>query len=224
MTSDILKWLPQIDEKGLLTITHIIEQSKSFSNFNEERQSNNLFELQYANYIGTQNEGFLDVYNEVVKRACYAEFLEWYEYLTKHLLRKDVKEVLKLNIDENTPDWVSEFKSNDLIGWAYQNKSIDVFVQNIEKVKELGKIMSTFFNDRKPLSTVDDDYFESDHAQLVIDSIDKIIIQQDKEELRKQINGEQILCMIEVYGWDNTFNPILLEWIYNNKEVIRSYI
>ena len=65
--------------------------------------------------------------------------------------------------------------------------------------------------------------FESDHAQLVLDSIDKIIIENNREELVEQTTSDKILCMIEVYGWENRFNPILLEWLYINRERVKQW-
>lgn len=220
----IYKYLPGIDNEGLSDVLNIIERSKDFGNFKSKGTPTNLFELQYANYIITQDPRFIETYREIVIHGCFGEFLEWYEYLTKHILRKDVQEALGISFSASTSDWVTEFKKSELIGWAFQLNDIGVFLRNIDKVERLGEIMTKFFNERKPLSIIDDDYFESDHAQLVLDSITKVLINNDHSELIHQIESDKILCMIEVYGWSNEFNPILLEWIYENKSQISKWV
>jgi len=223
MIDNIIKRLPNIDSNSLSELVNIIEQSKAFRNFNNKELPTNDFELHYANYLGTGDENFLDRYKTVVVQSCFREFLEWYEYLTKHILRNDVQKALGLELTEKNTDWTEQFKQSELIGWAFQITDIDLFLVNILKVKKLGSIMTKFFNERKPLSILDTDYFESNHAQLVLDSIDKIIIENNREELVEQITSDKILCMIEVYGWENRFNPILLEWLYINRERVKQW-
>lgn len=224
MILNILNFLPKIDAQSLSELTHIIEQSKHFRNFNNNVFSDNVFELRYANYLGTKDPEFVEYYKQIVTEACYAEFLEWYEYLIKHILRKDVQQALGINFDHTSNNWVLEVQKSKVFGWAYQNKDIKIFLKNIYNVKELGDIMVKFFNERKPLSTLDEDYFESDHAQLVLDSIDKILIKNDRQELENQLQSDKVICMIEVYGWENRFNPILLDWIFRNSERIKQWI
>mgnify|MGYP003660629989 FL=1 len=72
-------------------------------------------------------------------------------------------------------------------------------------------------------SVIDEDYFESDHAQLVLDSISRILIGKDMQVLKDQLDCDGILCMIETYGWENRFNPVLLHWICNNKDRIKNW-
>lgn len=223
MIDNIIKRLPNIDSNSLSELVNIIEQSKAFRNFNNKELPTNDFELHYANYLGTGDENFLDRYKTVVVQSCFREFLEWYEYLTKHILRNDVQKALGLEFTAKNTDWTEQFKQSELIGWAFQITDIDLFLVNILKVKKLGSVMTKFFNERKPLSILDTDYFESDHAQLVLDSIDKIIIENKREELVEQTTSDKILCMIEVYGWENRFNPILLEWLYINRERVKQW-
>lgn len=220
---NIYEYLPKIDHEGVSDILNIIERSKDFGNYMSNRSPTNIFELQYANYIITKDPKFVETYRDIVLHGCFREFLEWYEYLTKHILRKDVQKVLGLNFSSDSSDWVTEFKKSELIGWAFQLNDTKVFLKNIDKVEKLGQIMTIFFNERKPLSTVDDDYFESDHAQLVFDSITKVLINNDRQELINQIESDKLLCMIEICGWSNEFNSILLEWMYENKERIKTW-
>jgi hypothetical protein len=219
----ILYYLPKIDEENLFSILNIINQSQKFGNFKDKNVPNNNFELSYANYIVTKNNLFLLEYEKVVQEACFREFMEWYEYLTKHILRKDVQEVLNIEINE-TGDWEIIFKQSDIIGWAYQLEDLNIFLKNVDKVEKIANFMFSFFNKRKPLSTLDLNYFESNHAQLVYESIKKVLIEKNIEELHKQILSDKILCMVEVYGWENKFNPILLNWFYENKEKIKLWI
>lgn len=219
----IIKYLPNIDPASAAEIVHISNQSVNFGNFRNRDTPDCEFELAFANYIGTNNQSFVDEYKQVVIEGCFAEFMEWYEYLTKHILRADVQQALGLNFDCHAPDWVSAFKQSELIGWAYQLTDVNVFLANIDKVIKIGDIMTNFFNHRKPLSILDQDYFESDHAQLVLDSIQSVIANNDYEELENQLHSDKVLCMIEVYGWSNRFNPILLEWIFENKDRVKAW-
>jgi len=224
MVNQILSYLPNIDKEDLAELMHIIDQSRLFHNHIKTNLPDNEFELGYANYLGTNSNKFVDVtYYNVVADACFKEFLEWYEYLMKNILRSDVQQALGLNFDASASNWEEEVKKSELFGWAFRVTSTEVYMDNIQKVKVLGDIMVNFFNARKPLSVLDDDYFESDHAQLVLDSVDKILIQKDRQELINQLQSEKVLCMVEVYGWENRFNPVLLNWIYNNKERVKQW-
>jgi hypothetical protein len=221
MIDNILSKLPKIDNDSLIELMNVIEQSKQFGNFNNKDVSKNEFELNYARYLGLPNDEFINEYKNIVLEACFREFMEWYEYLTKHILRNDVQKALGISFSATDHDWVTQFKKSPLIGWAFQINDINIFLKNIHKVKDLGHTMVNFFNARKPLSILDDDYFDSDHAQLVLDSIDKILINDDRQEIINQLNSNSVVCMIEVYGWENRFNPILLEWICTNREKIK---
>ena len=223
MLEKILLYLPNITDAGLLEISNVINQSNKFNNQNKSSKPNNEFELKYARYLGTKDPSFISEYKEIVEQACFNEFLEWYEYLSKNILRKDVQTALGLNFEATNIDWEAEVKKSEVFGWSFQVTDYKVFVDNIEKVKALGEIMVSFFNSRKPLSTLDDDYFESDHAQLALDSIERIIINNDTAELAHQLETEKVLCMIEVYGWENRFNPILLNWIYTNQDRVKKW-
>ena len=220
----ILSHLPKITSNGLDEVVNIIEQSRKFDNHHNSTVADNEFELRYANYLGTQDPKFVDYYQTIVEQACFAEFLEWYEYLSKHILRKDVQEVLGIDFDYTSRDWELEVKKSGIFGWAFRIKNYQVYVENIHKVAELGNIMVKFFNQRKPLSILDNDYFDADHAQLVLDSIQKVIIDKDRSELVNQLHSDRVLCMIEVYGWENRFNPILLNWIFYNQDKVKNWV
>jgi len=219
----IIKYLPKIDSASVAEIVNIVNQSNNFGNFKNNEIPDCEFELAFANYLGTKNHQFVEQYKQIVIEGCFAEFMEWYEYLTKHILRKDVQHALGLSFNTLTTDWVYEFKQSELIGWAYQLNDINLFVANIDKVIKIGDIMTNFFNHRKPLSILDQDYFESDHAQLVLDSIQSVIANNDYQELENQLQSDKVLCMIEVYGWSNRFNPILLEWVFENKDRVKAW-
>ena len=224
---DIVSKLPKIDTAGITEVMNVIEQSKKFQNPQNNILPDNTFELSYANYIATGNTEFLDLYLTVLTRACYTEFFEWYEYLTKHILNKDVQDAIGINLDPTHHDWESKFKSSELIGWAWQYPNIEVWLQNLDKVNAIGLMMLNYFNnDRRShsfTSVIDEDYFESDHAQLVLDSISRILIGKDMQVLKDQLDCDGILCMIETYGWENRFNPVLLHWICNNKDRIKNW-
>lgn len=221
---NILLNLPKIDSVGMTELMCIIEQSKKFINPRADQLPTNDFELSYANYIATNNKEFLDRYLNVLIEACFREFMEWYEYITKHILKKDIQESIGISFDADCDDWETEFKKSKIIGWAYQLTDVNVFLQNVNHVDEIGKLMQRFFNvDRRSHSISDADYFESEHAQLVLDSVSKILLNGDMQELKNQADSDKILCMIETYGWENRFNPILLSWICDNRKRIKHW-
>jgi hypothetical protein len=222
---NILLNLPKIDTDGMSELMSVIEQSKRFTNPRSSQLPTNDFEILYANYIATNNKEFLNTYLTVLTEACFREFMEWYEYITKHILKKDIQKSIGINLDANCSDWETEFKKSKLIGWAYQLTDISIFLENIDHVNEIGILMQKFFNvDRRSHSISDADYFESEHAQLVLDSVSKILLNGDMQELKNQADSDKILCMIETYGWENRFNPILLSWICDNRERIKQWV
>lgn len=223
----IIMRLPGIDSGSLVEMLNVIEQSKNFQNPQNNNLPDNEFELSYANYIATGNKDFLDTYLSVLTEACYVEFSEWYEYITKHILEKEVQKQIGIDLKVSDTNWAEKFKESELIGWTYGMPSLDAFLDNIEKVDKLGKAMLKFFNeDRRSesaVSIVDQDYFESDHAQLVLDSVRDILMNRDMNALEEQANSDSIICMIEAYGWENRFNPILLGWICANRNRIKTW-
>lgn len=222
MIEKILTYLPGIDEDSLTEMLNVIEQSNKFGNHFNTTHPDNEFELGYARYLIDHNTEFLDHYKSIVEKACFAEFLEWYEYIAKNILRQDVQDILGIHFAADNLDWETTFKTSELLGWAYRISDYRIFLDNIDKVHRLGNIMKEFFNERsRPLSTLDEDYFQADHAQLVLDSIEHIIINNNTKSLTDQLNTNEVVCMIEVYGWDNSFNPILLNWICSNRNRIQ---
>ena len=67
----------------------------------------------------------------------------------------------------------------------------------IEKVQHIGEIMRTFFNERTSLSTLDKDYFESDHADLVLNTI-KALSTGNYTYIIDQLKSDKVKCMIDV--------------------------
>ena len=222
MIERILTYLPNIDDSSLIELLNVIKQGNNFVNHFNTEIPDNEFELRYAQYLGNNNSEFIDYYKSIVEEACYCEFLEWYEYLVKNILRNDVQDVLGIRFTADNLNWEDEFKKSEIIGWAYKINDYQLYIKNIDKVSRLGNIMKDFFNERTlPLSTVDEDYFQADHAQLVLDSIDNVIINDNREELIQQLASDKVICMAEVYGWNNRFNYILLNWLYQNKNKVQ---
>jgi hypothetical protein len=223
-TERVLYYLPRIDSGSLNELLNVIKQSNNFVNHLNDTRPTNEFELAYAKYLGSPHQEFIDIYYDIVLEACFREFLEWYEYITKHILNKDVQKAFGYTLAPEDTNWIKQVENSKLLKPLLMVKTPDHFLTYIKEVSEIGKIMNTFFNKRKPLSTLDSDYFESDHAQLVLTSIDDIIIDGNIDKLVNQIQTDELLCMIEVYGWENRFNPVLLEWIWMNKGRVKQWI
>jgi hypothetical protein len=224
MINEIIKHFPYIPQNDFDELLNIINQSKKFQNHFNENEPDNRFEFAYASYLCNQNEEFLAVYYDVVLNACFNEFLEWYEYISKNILRKDIQKVFGYELNSTDKNWEEKVQQSEVFGWSLHIKDTKVFLDNIDKAFKVGLLMKKFFNDRtQPLSILDEDYFASDHAQLVLDSIEKILIHKDKNELTSHLYCDKILCMIEVYGWENRFNFVLLRWIYENRDRIKEW-
>jgi hypothetical protein len=219
----VLKAFPSIDAWGIQLLQNIIEESSHFFNFQNSQRPEYLFEFSYAIYLADDNRDFLQTYKKVLLQACYHEFLEWYEYLCKNIFDPKVQAEFDLKIDVSEPQWVERWKASSVVGWAYQLKDEQEFSHHLDKALILGKKMSTFFNERSKPSTLDQDYFQSDHAQIVLDSIEHILIPSDDHKLREQLLSDDFLCIIDVFGWDNTFNPILMRWFHENQKTIKKW-
>jgi len=105
MIEKILTYLPNIDKDSLTELLNVIEQSKKFGNPQNNILPDNTFELAYANYIATGNTEFLDFYLTVLTQACYFEFFEWYEYITQHVLNKDIQDAIGISLDPTDSEW-----------------------------------------------------------------------------------------------------------------------
>ena len=122
MIERILTYLPNIDNSSLTELLNVIEQGNNFVNHFNIETPDNEFELRYAQYLGNNNQEFIDYYKTIVEKACFSEFLEWYEYLVKNILRNDVQDVLGIRFTADNLNWEDEFKKSEIIGWAYKIK------------------------------------------------------------------------------------------------------
>lgn len=185
-------------------------QSSLLNNPQVESQCDFTFEKQYLLYLTEEDQSFEDHYYNFVIDSCFSEFMEWYEYIVKHLMNQDVQQAFGL-----TP-------SNIHMWWAFRITNRNSFLSNIEAAIETGNIMKSFFNSRRALSTVDNDYFESDHAQIVLDTLE-LIKSNDRCAIIDQLETDIFLLMLEVYGWNNTHNYHILQYLHINKFTIQPW-
>jgi len=180
----------------------ICNLSVDWGNPYEPQQKDYTFERDYMLFLAGKKPEFEDRYLEFVEEACFSEFMEWYEYIIKHIMNKDVQEVFNLTFVE-------------LVTWWAFKIQFQTWKDNLPKVLEMGRKMTKFFNERRALSTIDEDYFHSDHAQVVLETIEKMI-NGDRQGILDQIWGEEFLLMVEVYGWNNAHNYHVLQFLQIN--------
>lgn len=180
----------------------IIMMTNLLNNPRTKQQTDYTYEYQYLTYLYGQCPEFEDAFCNFVLDACYAEFMEWYEYIVKHIMNEDVQQAFGLDLD-NIMNW-----------WAFRIDDIDTFKANLPNAHVIGNKMKKFFNERRTLSTVDEDYFESDHAQVVLDTLE-MFVNNDRDSILEQVNDDRFLLMVEVYGWGNEMSYHILQF-YNS--------
>ena len=181
--------------------------TQDLNNPNTKPQVDFSLEYCYLLYLLGEHPEFEEQYYQFVTRACFAEFMEWYEYIVKHLFNDDVQEEFDL-----TPSNIHQW-------WAYRITDHHTFMRHLPEAVEIGNKMKNFFNQRRRLSTVDEDYFESDHAQVILDTI-QLLRYNDKGGIVDQIDTDIFLLMFEVFGWDNTHSYHIIQFLYNNRNTI----
>lgn len=180
----------------------IIVMANLLNNPRAPQQTDYTYEYQYLSYLYGQYPEFEDVFCNFVLDACYAEFMEWYEYIVKHIMNEDVQQAFELDL------------TNIIHWWAFRIDSVDTFKANLPDALIIGKKIKRFFNERRALSTVDNDYFESDHAQVTLDTL-QMFVDNDMSGILKLLDDDRFLLMVEVYGWGNEMSYHILQF-YNS--------
>lgn len=203
----------------------------------DKNKSDISLEWHLANYEIDRNHlsVFKQKYIEILIKACAIEVTEWYQYITKYFMQPKVKDELGINVSWDDEDWNAELKKCKKIEWMfddellYVSKNIPYFLSNIDKALEVGKILQDFwFKDLKiddHIRLLDEDYFESNHAQFVFSSlkhISKDLNYLNDETIHKIIKEEkqfeEISIIFDLLQHVHKWNHYLVQYIHSIKD------
>lgn len=179
---------------------------------------------------------FKQKYINILIRACAIEVSEWYQYITKYFMQPNVREKLGLSISWDDEDWNAELKKCDKITWMfddqllYVSKNIPYFLSHIDKALIVGTFLQDFwFKDLKiddHIRLLDEEYFESNHAQFVFSALKHIVKNLDHLDddalhkiIKEEKQFEEISIIFDLLQHDShKWNHYLVQYIHSIKE------
>lgn len=221
---------------------HLEQNRISWVTTNKEKFS---IEWHLAAYFNDKShlKVFRDKYIYVLSKSLALEVSEWYFYVVKYFMQPGVKKELGLDIKWDDDDWREQFQKHPKLGWMFDNELRFVtrdsafFLAHIDEVLELGTHLQSFWfkdikiDDKNRL--LDEDYFESNHASYVFDTLRKLIKNYDTmpdEEINALIDAdfekENLSIMIDILTHVIKWNPYMVQLIYelkntNNNELLQ---
>jgi hypothetical protein len=183
---------------------------------------------------------FKDKYIQFIVKACYTEVREWYDVFTIHCMQPIAKQALGHNITWDTEDWRAELKMLPELGWLFDdefrfalNDPVYLFT-HIEEAHKLGQLTLKFIqlgtvmhhmamnrNVHKH-TLIDADYFESDHAQFVFKTLDKLLInlghfsdQEIETYIEEDIKDETVSTIFDLLNSHYKYNTWMMHFIYD---------
>lgn len=249
-TQNIRNALPNIPDYSAWELYNVVEQSTPFlnhkvgiKNYFIEHVSYDKFLKQYyatvkdtselpfeyrvIRYYANKDSYFKFILKDLLEEACFAEFLEWYEYIVKNILQEDVQEMIGVKFGPDCENWIIKAKESNILGWAFTPELFllgkDLFRKNYSKVFCLGKMMIPHFNRRNSSSIIDKEYFKSDHAQFVLDCLENVFLNNDSQYFDKILEKRNLPIILEIRGWSYDYNDILLKYILDKLDILINY-
>jgi phage/plasmid-like protein (TIGR03299 family) len=173
------------------------------------------------------------VFNEFAKKTI--SDIELKKYITS-VMQPNVKEKLGISVSWDSEDWNAELKKCDKISWMfddellYVSKNIPYFLSNIDKALLVGTFLQDFwFKDLKiddHIRLLDEDYFESNHAQFVFSSLKHISKNLDyldddtiHQIIKEEKQFEEISIIFDLLQHDShKWNHYLVQYIHSIKD------
>jgi hypothetical protein len=216
-----------------LTVWNDEQSRSSWLNKNKE-----LFSIEWhlAMYFNDKSHlaVFRDKYIYVLSKALAMEVSEWYFYVVKYFMQPGVKKELGISIEWDSDDWRQQLKSYPNLAWMfddslkYVTRDSTYFLTHIDEILDLGKQLQTFWfkdiliDDKNRL--LDEDYFESNHAHFVFDTLSRLLKNYDTmsdEEINAIIDAdfeaENVSIMFDILTHVIKWNPYMLQLIYELK-------
>jgi hypothetical protein len=177
---------------------------------------------------------FRDKYLYVLNKALAIEVSEWYFYVTKYFMQPNVKQAFDIDIKWSDPNWRAKLKAHPKIGWMFDDefkfitRDAAYFAAHVDKILELGKFLQDFWfkdiqiDDKTRL--LDEDYFESNHAHFVFDTLRTLVKHKDTlstEDIDKIIASdfekENVSIIFDVLTHIQKWNPYIIQLVYELK-------
>jgi len=197
-------------------------------------------EFHIATYFNdrTHLKRFKEKYVSFVIKACYNEVYEWYEFFSTHFMLPAVKSILNHHIDWDTENWRGELQKCPNIAWMfddnfdYVSRNYIYFQAHLVEAYEVGKMILQFINagdvnhsrqaKRSNIITLmDRDYYESDHAQYVYSSLEKLLAnlgtltdEQVEDYIEQDIKSDTASALFDLLSTNHKHNPWLIHLIY----------
>lgn len=190
-------------------------------------------EWHLANYFIDKNhlKVFKEKYLHILCKALWVEVSEWYQYITKYFMKKEVQKELGLKINWDDENWREIFKSHPKLYWMfdddlnYISKNPFYFLAHVDKALEVGQLLKTFWFKDIPIDDkirlLDKDYFESDHAQYTFKSLEILLQNKDNltekefaEFIEKDFGRESVSIIFDLLNHATKWNTILIQLIY----------
>lgn len=193
-------------------------------------------EWHMANYFNDPShiKFFKDKYVYVLTKALSLEVSEWYFYVSKYFMQPNVKKAFGLDIKWDDDDWRGKMKAHPKLGWMFDDgfkfitRDSAYFIAHVDEILELGQFLQDFWfkdiqiDDKNRL--LDEDYFESNHAHFVFDTLRKLVKHQDtltEEELAEIIKSdfekENVSIVFDILTHVQKWNPYIIQLIYELK-------
>lgn len=178
---------------------------------------------------------FREKYLTILTKALSIEVLEWYQYIIKYFMKPQVKQELDLNIAWDSENWHAQMKQHPKIGWMfdddlkYVTKDTAYFLAHVDQALEVGEFLKTFwFKDIKiddAVRLLDEDYFESDHANFTFQTLRSLIKNKDtlsnealNEIIKNDFGRESVSIVFDLLNHSTKWNTILLQLIYELRD------
>lgn len=180
-------------------------------------------------------DNFREKYLTILTKALSIEVLEWYQYIIKYFMKPQVKKELGLDIKWDSENWHSQMKAHPQIGWMfdddlkYVTRDTAYFLAHVDQALEVGEFLKTFwFKDIKiddAVRLLDQDYFESDHANFTFQTLRSLIKNKDtlsnqalNEIIKNDFGRESVSIVFDLLNHSTKWNTILLQLIYELRD------
>lgn len=193
-------------------------------------------EWHMANYFNNNDHlaVFKDKYIYILTKALAMEVSEWYFYVIKYFMQPNVKKAFGIEISWDDTEWRTKLKAHPKLGWMFDNelkfitRDSAFFLAHLDEILELGTFLQEFWfkdiqiDDKTRL--LDEDYFESNHAHFVFDTLRTLIRNQDKlttEQINSIIKSdfekERVSIIFDILTHVQKWNSYLLQFVYELK-------
>jgi hypothetical protein len=193
-------------------------------------------EWHLANFFNDENhiEVFKDKYIYVLSKALAMEVSEWYFYVIKYFMQDNVKKAFDLNVSWDDDCWREKLKAHPKLYWMFDNelkfitRDSAYFLAHIDEILELGKFLQEFwFKDIQiddKIRLLDEDYFESNHAHFVFDTLKSLIQNRDNMTseqinsiLKKDFEKDNVSIVFDILTHVQKWNNYILQLVYELK-------